>query len=301
MSLLAMAALQLHGWSNIVAAEEEGPGGTSSRSGGNLKISTRQPETHYVGGAGSTYSGRDDLFAFRIMQRDTQRRRSLYAARPARHRHGRRGPHQYHPYRAPTNASWLTNPSLVESGLRPPSTWTVPLTTDSLGQSIVTIQIGGSANVPPLTQTLVVDTGSSITWVQCQPHNLQQHPQKDPLYDLRKTRTFKYIECTDARCELLSEQNRYCEDATNYCVFGKTYADQSTIWGMWGLDTISMGSWKAEDVPIGCAYSSHLAYIQDVAGFLGFGQGRESIVSTKGSSFGNSFSYCLPRKDSKGQ
>ncbi|MCO5563587.1 hypothetical protein L7F22_017232 [Adiantum nelumboides] len=300
-SLLAMVLLQLQQFVINAAAEEEDPGRSIREETLILNVSKRR-EAQYAAGAGSAL--RRNSEGLDLRQRDTQRRRS-YAAMAARERHN----HQHHKITAGApdiNSSELINPytNLMDFGL-PPDTWTIPLEIDSHGQPVVTLQIGGGANVPPLKQSVILDTGSSITWVSCNPSDSEQHHQTDPRYDVEESKTFRYIDCEDSICELLPEQDRYCEEETNYCLFGKTYADKSKAWGFWGLDTIRLGiglgfsSWKADNVPIGCAFYSDLAFIKDVAGILGFGQGGESIVSTKGSSFGSSFSYCLPRKDSK--
>ncbi|TVU34034.1 hypothetical protein EJB05_15856, partial [Eragrostis curvula] len=80
---------------------------------------------------------------------------------------------------------------------------TVPTTLgsslDSL-QYVITISFG----TPPDTQTVLIDTDSDVSWVQCVPC-LQCHPQADPLFDPSSSSTYSPFSCSSVACLLLNE------------------------------------------------------------------------------------------------
>ncbi|MCO5587450.1 hypothetical protein L7F22_041399 [Adiantum nelumboides] len=79
-----------------------------------------------------------------------------------------------------------------------PSSWTIPLTyIPKSNNFVVHAQLSGSANVPPTPQSLFIDTGSDLTWVQCKPSTLS-YIQDDPYYHPDEgAKTFRTIACDD--------------------------------------------------------------------------------------------------------
>ncbi|KAL6909698.1 hypothetical protein ACP4OV_001357 [Aristida adscensionis] len=69
-------------------------------------------------------------------------------------------------------------------------------------QYVVTVGLG----TPAVPQTLLVDTGSTVTWVQCKPCNATSscYPQKEPLFDPSMSSTYTAIPCDSQACRTLA-------------------------------------------------------------------------------------------------
>jgi hypothetical protein len=68
-------------------------------------------------------------------------------------------------------------------------------------QYVVTVGLG----TPAVPQTLLLDTGSDLTWVQCKPCNSTQcYPQRLPLFDPSRSSTYKTIPCDSQECRTLA-------------------------------------------------------------------------------------------------
>ncbi|MCO5587399.1 hypothetical protein L7F22_052979 [Adiantum nelumboides] len=172
-------------------------------------------------------------------------------------------------------------PPSGESSSSSRRSYTLPITTTKGGHYLVTLLIGGALNPhqPPISQTVVLDTASGITWVQCEPAK-RSLPQTSPKYKPMERGTFKPIGCDDSRCDLLLAPNKGCDEKTNTCLFAEGYVDGTELWGTWGTDTVGLGSWEANDVPIGCATYAQSDNMDGEAGFLGLGRSTASISQT---------------------
>uniref|UniRef100_A0A5B7A1J7 Peptidase A1 domain-containing protein n=1 Tax=Davidia involucrata TaxID=16924 RepID=A0A5B7A1J7_DAVIN len=145
------------------------------------------------------------------------------------------------------------------------------------GDYLVTIGFG----TPKQDRTVVIDTGSDITWVQCKPCSKKCYHQKEPLFDPSKSTSYSSGSCKS------SEQNYY----------NMTYADESYSNGLYGCDTLTFEpSVVVNKFQFGCGQKSSSGF-GGAAGLLGLGQGDLSFVSQTASQFGKVFSYCLPPKD----
>ncbi|RVX19584.1 Aspartyl protease family protein [Vitis vinifera] len=144
--------------------------------------------------------------------------------------------------------------------------------------------VGVGFGTPPQKFTLILDTGSSITWTQCKACvNCLQDPSR--YFDPSASSTYSSGSCIPA-----------VED--NYTT---TYGDKSTSEGNYGCDTLIL---EPSDVypkfQFGCGRNNKGDFGSGVDGVLGLGQGQLSTVSQTASKFNKVFSYCLPEEDSIG-
>ncbi|KAJ4832269.1 hypothetical protein Tsubulata_012213 [Turnera subulata] len=71
---------------------------------------------------------------------------------------------------------------------------------DSFGTDVVSAFIGGeyfvrvAVGTPPFSVELLVDTGSDLTWLQCQPCS-HCYSQPGPIFDPRNSSTFQNVDC----------------------------------------------------------------------------------------------------------
>jgi hypothetical protein len=142
---------------------------------------------------------------------------------------------------------------------------------------------------PAQPSTLSLDTGSDLSWVQCQPCADHCYKQEDPLFDPSKSSTYSTVPCGTAACALAGGR---CNGTT--CLYGVSYADDSSTSGALSVETLTFTSSRAFSTFVfGCG-TSNLGDFGQVDGILGLGRGMLSLPSQTSSSFGGSFSYCLP-------
>lgn len=67
------------------------------------------------------------------------------------------------------------------------------------GDYVVTVGIG----TPKKDLSLVFDTGSDLTWTQCEPCLRFCYQQKEPIYDPSASRTYANVSCSSAICDSL--------------------------------------------------------------------------------------------------
>ncbi|KAJ4850842.1 hypothetical protein Tsubulata_023925 [Turnera subulata] len=156
-----------------------------------------------------------------------------------------------------------------------------PLSTDILhgeylGSLEYLVRVGVGS--PPLYQHLVVDTGSDLTWVQCQ----------------TCSRCYSLILCDRIKCDLLGEEHN-CKD--QQYIYDMGYADGSTTQGTIGLETFAFENNKVLGIAFGCGHKNQGSYL-GLAGVLGLGRGNLSIIGQLGEKAGL-FRYCLVRPGSK--
>eukprot|EP00261_Vitis_vinifera_P033589 XP_019074832.1 PREDICTED: aspartyl protease family protein At5g10770-like [Vitis vinifera] len=152
---------------------------------------------------------------------------------------------------------------------------------DEDGNFLVDVAFG----TPPQNFTLILDTGSSITWTQCKPcvrclKDSRRH--FDPLASL----TYSLGSCIPS---------------TVGNTYNMTYGDKSTSVGNYGCDTMTL---EPSDVfpkfQFGCGRNNEGDFGSGADGMMGLRQGQLSTVSQTASKFKKVFSYCLPKEDSIG-
>ncbi|KAI3751520.1 hypothetical protein L2E82_22608 [Cichorium intybus] len=122
------------------------------------------------------------------------------------------------------------------------------------GNYMVTVGLGN----PKKDVTLIFDTGSDITWTQCQPCAGSCYSQIEPIFEPSSSTTYSNISCTSTEC--------------------------------------SRGISATGNLP-GCGQNNEGNYGR-ASGLLGLGKGKLSVVSQAAKKYGKVFSYCLPSTDS---
>ncbi|KAL5804417.1 hypothetical protein ACOSQ3_031217 [Xanthoceras sorbifolium] len=161
------------------------------------------------------------------------------------------------------------------------------------GVYLVKIQIG----TPSIPVFLLMDTGSGLTWTQCQPC-VNCYPQMPPVYDSRTSRTYQQLPCDHPVCRgnpsLFRCMNRRC-------VYSENYADGSSTRGIASQESFGfLPNTTSVSISFGCSNDNRgftFAPNSRISGVLGLSTGPESLVRQLGQLINNRFSYCLLRLD----
>ncbi|CAA0831381.1 Eukaryotic aspartyl protease family protein [Striga hermonthica] len=156
------------------------------------------------------------------------------------------------------------------------------------GEYITLIGIGTPANRFYLT----IDTGSDVTWLQCQPCH-RCYRQHDPIFDPKTSTSFASVYCNSPLCNLIGPLG--CTNQRDKCQYRVIYGDQSTTLGELSTETLTFGATKLPHLPIGCGHDNE-GLFAGAAGLLGLGQGTLSFPAQARI---NKFSYCLVEWGSK--
>lgn len=149
---------------------------------------------------------------------------------------------------------------------------------------------------PAQPSSVMFDTGSDMSWIQCQPCSGYCHPQHDPVFDPTRSTTYAAVPCGQPLCSHVGSK---CNGTT--CLYSRDYVDGSSKWSTSGVlsqETLTLtSSTKLSGIPFGCG-QQNLGKFGYVDGLLGLGRGQLSLSSQADHSFGGTFSYCLPSDNS---
>ncbi|CAL5038236.1 unnamed protein product [Urochloa decumbens] len=166
---------------------------------------------------------------------------------------------------------------------------------DSL-QYVVTLGFG----TPAVEQTVLIDTGSDLSWVQCAPCNSTScYPQKDPLFDPTASSSYAPVPCDTGACRDLADggYGAGCTNSTtakSLCQYGIQYGNLDTTVGVYSTETLTLKPGVAiKNFSFGCGLSQQGKFDR-FDGLLGLGGAPESLVSQTAATYGGAFSYCLP-------
>lgn len=159
---------------------------------------------------------------------------------------------------------------------------------------IVTIELGGK------NTTVIVDTGSDLTWVQCQPCKLCYN-QQDPLFNPTTSPSYQSVICNSTTCQSLefaTGNSGLCgtENQPPTCDYLVSYGDGSYTRGELARDRVKFGTTAVEDFVFGCGRNNR-GLFGGASGLMGLGRSDLSLVSQTSTLFGGVFSYCLPSTD----
>lgn len=178
---------------------------------------------------------------------------------------------------------WSGSSPTQRSSARIPVTSGVTLQTLNY---IVTIEIGGEA------MSVIVDTGSDLTWVQCKPCTYC-YVQTNPLYDPSTSATYRPIPCNSTSCTALTSGS--CSLDRKACSYGLQYGDGSYTVGVLASERIGLGDTSVEGFIFGCGRSNR-GLFGGASGLVGLGRSKLSLVLQTKAQFGGVFSYCLPSR-----
>ena len=157
------------------------------------------------------------------------------------------------------------------------------------GEYLMKVSLG----TPPVELLGIADTGSDLTWTQCLPCT-QCYKQTLPLFDPRRSSSYKTISCDSDSCNELPRQG--CS-LKNTCVYSYGYGDRSYTRGDLATETFTIGSSNSAlpKIVFGCGHTNGGTFDKSASGLIGLGGGSLSLVSQLGES-GKKFSYCLTHK-----
>uniref|UniRef100_A0A0A8YEV6 Peptidase A1 domain-containing protein n=1 Tax=Arundo donax TaxID=35708 RepID=A0A0A8YEV6_ARUDO len=153
------------------------------------------------------------------------------------------------------------------------------------GNYVVTVGLG----TPAGRYTVVFDTGSDTTWVQCQPCVVTCYRQKEPLFTPAKSSTYANISCASSYCSDLYTSG--C-NAGN-CLYAVQYGDGSYTVGFYAQDTLTLAYDAIKEFRFGCGERNRGLFGR-TAGLMGLGRGKTSLTVQAYDKFGGVFAYCLP-------
>uniref|UniRef100_A0A0E0LT25 Peptidase A1 domain-containing protein n=1 Tax=Oryza punctata TaxID=4537 RepID=A0A0E0LT25_ORYPU len=179
----------------------------------------------------------------------------------------------------------------------------VPLTSGIRFQTlnyVTTIALGGrSSRAGVGNLTVIVDTGSDLTWVQCKPCSVC-YAQRDPLFDPAGSASYAAVPCNASACEASLKAATgvpgSCASGSGNsekCYYALAYGDGSFSRGVLATDTVALGGASLDGFVFGCGLSNR-GLFGGTAGLMGLGRTELSLVSQTASRFGGVFSYCLP-------
>ncbi|KAK6153832.1 hypothetical protein DH2020_013471 [Rehmannia glutinosa] len=186
--------------------------------------------------------------------------------------------------------------NILSSQQESPSQTQIPINSGIKLQTlnyIVSITLGGR------NLTVIVDTGSDLTWVQCQPCKLC-YTQPEPLFNPLISPSYQSVQCSSPACHSLqfaTGNSGFCEKDVPTCNYVVTYGDGSYTHGELGRDGLVLGTNKVENFIFGCGYNNK-GLFGSASGLMGLGRSDLSLISQTYDMFGGVFSYCLPDSDS---
>ncbi|XP_010259084.1 PREDICTED: aspartyl protease family protein At5g10770-like [Nelumbo nucifera] len=166
----------------------------------------------------------------------------------------------------------------------------------SLGTGNFVVNVG--LGTPKRDLTLIFDTGSDLTWIQCKPCAVNCYQQNEPTFDPSQSSTYSNISCGSAECTQVGLATGNSPRCSSTCIYGVLYGDNSYSVGFYGRETLTL---SASDVfpnfEFGCGQNNR-GLFGSAAGLLGLGRNQISLVSQTATKFGKKFSYCLPSTSS---
>ncbi|KAF8036929.1 hypothetical protein BT93_C2609 [Corymbia citriodora subsp. variegata] len=163
------------------------------------------------------------------------------------------------------------------------------------GNYIVTVGLG----TPKKDLSLIFDTGSDLTWTQCEPCVKYCYKQKEPTFNPSLSASYTNISCSSSLCSALTSATGNtpgCSAST--CVYGIQYGDSSYSVGFFGKEKLTLTSTEVIDnFLFGCGQNNQ-GLFGGAAGLLGLGRDKLSLVQQTASKYGKYFSYCLPSSSS---
>lgn len=172
-----------------------------------------------------------------------------------------------------------------------------PGTSFGVGNYVTRMGLG----TPAKPYVMVVDTGSSLTWLQCSPCRISCHRQSGPVFDPKASSSYASVSCSTPQCTDLSTAtlNPAACSTSNVCIYQASYGDSSFSVGYLSKDTVSFGSNSVPDFYYGCGQDNEGLFGRS-AGLMGLARNKLSLLYQLAPTLGNSFSYCLPSSSSSG-
>ncbi|KOM49238.1 hypothetical protein LR48_Vigan08g006500 [Vigna angularis] len=205
------------------------------------------------------------------------------------------------PFYRPTETQLRRVAKAVHRSLRRANHFNQTFVSKNTAESTVTPGIGDyvmsySVGTPEFQVFGIVDTGSDIVWMQCQPCKTC-FDQTTPIFNPSNSTTYETLPCSSTSCKSVSDNSCNSHKKKN-CEYSIFYQDGRYSQGDLSLETLTLGSTIGSSVKfprtvIGCGRNNSFFSEEKSSGIVGLGQGSLSLISQLSSSVGGKFSYCL--------
>ncbi|GKV05868.1 hypothetical protein SLEP1_g17823 [Rubroshorea leprosula] len=167
----------------------------------------------------------------------------------------------------------------------------------------VTLTTSLTVGTPPQNVSMVIDTGSELSWLNCNSSYTTTGNISGP-FTFDKTRSSSYypIPCSSPTCTIKTKDFHIpasC-DTNQHCHAILSYADSSSSEGNLASETFHIGSSDISGMVFGCmdsVFSSNTEEDSKTTGLMGMNRGSLSFVSQMGFP---KFSYCISGYDLSG-
>ncbi|PON61002.1 Aspartic peptidase [Trema orientale] len=180
----------------------------------------------------------------------------------------------------------------------PPQSGSAPNPSSKLSfRHNVTLTVSLTVGSPPQTVTMVLDTGSELSWLHC-----KKSPNLNSVFDPLASSSYSPVPCSSPICRTRTRDfpiPASC-DPKKLCHATLSYADASSIEGNLASETFYIGSSPRPGTIFGCmdsGFSSNTEEDSKTTGLIGMNRGSLSFVSQMGFP---KFSYCISGRDSSG-
>ncbi|GHP11360.1 hypothetical protein PPROV_001008800 [Pycnococcus provasolii] len=161
------------------------------------------------------------------------------------------------------------------------------------GYFYATLELG----TPPKAYTLIVDTGSTMTYMPCKDCYACGPNHRDPPYDPSASLTSQTVPCNSPLCFTSS-----CR--SNTCHYSRSYAESSSSEGRLVSDVMEIGDGGAsERIVFGCELKETGEIYRQVAdGIIGLGSDNVAIITQleKAGTIDDAFALCFGGFDGEG-
>ncbi|XP_062203134.1 uncharacterized protein LOC133905394 [Phragmites australis] len=157
-----------------------------------------------------------------------------------------------------------------------------------------------SLGTPAVFNLVTIDTGSTLSWVNCERCLIRCHEQvaeAGPKFDPQNSTTYQHIGCSSQDCIDLQNDNGVpygCIEETDTCIYSVRYGSQYSA-GKLGRDRLALGTNYSivDDFIFGCSEDDRFYGYE--AGVIGFGYKKYSFFNqvARQASY-NAFAYCFP-------
>ncbi|KAK7292946.1 hypothetical protein RJT34_15804 [Clitoria ternatea] len=166
----------------------------------------------------------------------------------------------------------------------------------------VSLTVSITVGTPPQNVSMVIDTGSELSWLHCNNTTTNQ-VTPHPFFSPTRSSSYSPIPCSSPTCTTRTRDfpiPASC-DSNNLCHATLSYADASSSEGNLASETFGFGSSNSPNIVFGCMNSSFSSTTSDsdsnTTGLLGMNLGSLSLVSQLKIP---KFSYCISGSDFSG-
>ncbi|XP_039060201.1 aspartic proteinase PCS1-like [Hibiscus syriacus] len=172
-------------------------------------------------------------------------------------------------------------------------------TTNKIGfHHNVTLTVSLSVGSPPQNVTMILDTGSELSWLHC-----KKTPNLTSAFTPELSNSYNPVPCAFPVCKTRTRDLTIpasCDPNNQLCHVAISYADASSIEGTLAYENFVIGSSTRPGFLFGCmdsGFSSNPDEDSKTTGLMGMNRGSLSFVRQMGFL---KFSYCISGFDSSG-